>query len=102
MTALYPAGVTGLEPQIIGARELDEFREVDNCDYVGDYYIRPLTDRYDRPTRRVQSTFCTFEGGEVPGVLVRTSPWEGTFYWECPICHRDNETTVDLDDEADL
>ncbi len=96
----YPAGVTGLEPQIAGSRERSETRWMDReCRFIEVAAVTPtgevLTD--DEGNELV---VCDFMGGaEVSGEMVYGT-WDATIYWTCPRGH-DNETEYrgeDLDD----
>ena len=102
----YPPGVTGNEPQIAGYDERDEIREVVECQFIGDMVVGQLRAwgrAGTRKQRRVSAVVCTFNGGDVDGLLVGDlrNADEATFFWECPSCGTENETTVDVGLEDD-
>ncbi len=102
MTSNYPPGVSGFEYQIAGPlSEVDDTREVPECERFESLVMRTVT-RYGtyplgairtttksaRRFRRVLGKVCTFEGGEVAGIL-EDHVW---FEWECPSCGSTNST----------
>lgn len=81
----YPPGVTGFEPQIAGSHEADDRMEVGQCEQLGEVVIERLS------PRRVRGLVCTFEEGEVDGMIYD----HVLFVWECPSCRTENELEID-------
>lgn len=91
-----PEGVSASDPHVVGVTETDSFQTVGECAYLGRRVFRLYAGimRPRRGPRRVSSVVCTFEGADdVPGVLVDART-EVLFIWECPVCTRQNETTM--------